>query len=68
MLMDISKIVASEFTFKRPTELKMWVDPRYAKKNYKRVVTLILFLDDLMILKPVFVQAGEKCIREPKPR
>ena len=33
MLMDISKIVASEFTFKRPTELKMWVDPRYAKKK-----------------------------------
>ena len=69
LLMDISKNVASKFTFKRPSKLKMWADARNAKKkNYKKMVTLLLLLDDLMILKPCFVQADEKCIREPKSR
>ena len=68
--MDISKIIASKFTFKRPSKLKMWADARYAKKqkHYKKMVTLLLLLDDLMILRPCFVQADEKCIREPKSR
>ena len=71
--MDISKIVASKFKFKRPSKLKMLADARYAKKkkqqqHYKKMVTLLLLLDDLIILKPGFVQADEKCIREPKSR
>ena len=61
--MDISKIVASKFTFKRAT------DARYAKKKHcKEMVTLFLLFDDLMVLKPGFARADEKCIREPKSR
>ena len=38
------------------------------KKHCKEMVTLFLLFDDLMILKPGFARADEKCIREPKSR
>ena len=65
--MDISKTVASKFTFKRPSKLKMWADERYAKKqkHYEKMVTLLLLLDDLMILRPCLLKLMKSASGNP---